>query len=237
MSRSTSTNVLADPAIQRRTQRLLALQKEERQTREQLGRIVAEIGAELIAVKDALDQTADKSAWLRWLKEHVHYSVATAENYMRVARFAKKIVNAYDFVDLDPTVLYRIAALPDEIAATLTPDALLTDPRTGRQTALSQMSARSLDRALDALEGKTVAQEPKPASVDVLLSGETREDVAADAQRIMGLLSDQLAEIRKRKGTLTGDSKERVLEAIERLRGIVLKWPAWATPATKKPAR
>jgi len=124
--------------------------------------------------------------------------------------------------------------LPDAIAATLTPDTLLADPRTGRQTALSQISARSLDRALDALEGKTAPQKPKPASVDVVLSGETREDVAADAQRIMGRLSDQLVEIRKRKGTLTGDSKQRVLEAIDRLRGIVLKWPAWATPATKK---
>ena len=234
MSKSASTNVLADPGIQRHTQRILALQKEERQTREQLGRIVAEIGAELLAAKEALDKLSDKTAWLRWLKNHVHYSVATAENYMRVARFAEKFVSAYEFFDLDPTVLYRLAALPDEIAATLTPDTLLTDPRTGRQTALSQMSAGSLDRALDALEGKTAPQKPKPASVDVMLSGETRDDVAADAQRIMGLLGDQLAEIRKRKGSLTGDSKQRVLDAIERLRGIVLKWPAWATPATKK---
>ena len=90
MSKLTSMNVLADPEIQRHTQRILALQKEERQTRERLGRIVAEIGAELIAAKAALDKTTDKTAWLRWLKDRVHYSVATAENYMRVARFAKK---------------------------------------------------------------------------------------------------------------------------------------------------
>ncbi len=234
MSKSTTTNVLADPEIQRHTQRILALQKEEQQTREQLGRIVAEIGAELIAAKAALDKTPDKAAWLRWLKNHVHYSADTAQNYMRVARFAEKNGSASVFFGLEPTVLYRLAALPDERAATLMPDTLLTDPLTGRQTALSQMSVRSLDRALDALEGKTAPQKPKPASVDVVLSGETREDVATDAQRIMGQLSDQLAVIRKRKGTLTGDSKQRVLEAIERLRGIVLKWPAWATPATKK---
>ena len=234
MSKSTSTNVLADPEIQRHTQRVLALQKEERQARERLGRIVAEIGAELIAAKEALDKLSDKTAWLRWLKDHVHYSADTAQNYMRFARFAEKNRSASVFFGLDPTVLYRLAALPDELAAGLTPDTLLTDPQTGRQTALSQMSARALDRALDALEGKTAPKKPKPASVDVMLSGETREDVAADAQRIMGRLSDQLAEIRQRKGTLTGDSKQRVLEAIERLRGIVLKWPAWATPATKK---
>ena len=136
---------------------------------------------------------------------------------------------------MEPTVLYRIAALPDPIAATLTPDTLLTDPRTGRQTALREMSTRSLDRALDALEGKTAPEKPKPTSVDVMISGDTREEVAADAQRIMGLLSGQLAEIRRRKGSLTGDSKQRVLEAIERLRRIVLKWPAWATPTAKKP--
>ena len=155
MKKSKSADVLADPEIQRHTERILALQKEERQTRREMGRIAAEIGSELIAAKEALDKTPDKTAWQRWLKGHVHYSVATAENYMRVARFAKKIVSAYDFFDLDPTVLYRVAALPDELAATLTPDTPLTDPRTGRQVPLKDMSARSLDRALDALEGKT----------------------------------------------------------------------------------
>ena len=90
----------------------------------------------------------------------MHYSADTAQNYMRVARFVGKNRSASVFLGLDPTVLYRLAALPDEKAATLTPDTLLTDPRTGRQTALSQMSTRSLDRA----------------------------------QRIMGLLADQLAE-------------------------------------------
>ena len=235
MSKSTSTNVLADPEIQRHTARILALQEEERQTRMKLGSVIAAIGAELIAVKEALDKLSDKTAWLRWLKNHVHYSVATAENYMRVARYTKKIVNVYDFIDLDPSVLYRISALPDDIAATLTPDTLLTDSRTGRQVPLKDMSARTLDRALDALEGKTASKKQKPVSTDVVLSGETREAFASDTQRVMGLLSNQLVEIRKRKGSLTGDSKQRVLEAIERLRGIVLKWPAWATPTAKKP--
>jgi hypothetical protein len=234
MSKSKSIDVLTDPEIQRHTQRILELQKEERQAREEMGRIVAGIGAELIAVKEALDKTPDRTAWQRWLKGHVHYSLKTAQNYMSVARFAGKSENVFVFSGLDPTALYRLAALPDEKAATLTPDTLLTDPRTGRQAALSQMSARSLDRALDVLEGKSAPQTPKPASVGVVLAGVTREDAAADAQRIMGLLADQLADIRKRKGSLTGASKQRVLESIEHLRGIVLKWPAWATPATRK---
>ena len=234
MKKSKSADVLADPEIQRHTERIRALREEERQTREELGRIVAEIGNELIAAKEALDKLSDKTAWLRWLKDRVHYSVATAENYMRVARFAKKIVNAYEFFDLDPTVLYRLAALPDEVVATLTPDTPLTDPRTGRQVPLKDMSARSLDRALDALEGKMPPEKPKPPSRDMTLTGKTREEFAADALRIMGRLSGQMTEIRGRKGSLTGDSKQRVLAAIESLRRIVLKWPAWAIPGTKK---
>ena len=132
MKKSKSADVLADPEIQRHTERILALREEERQTREKLGSIIAAIGAELLAVKEALDRLSDKTAWLRWLKDHVHYSADTAQRYMRVARFSQKNRNAAVFFGLDPTVLYRLAALPDEIAATLTPDTLLTDPRTGR---------------------------------------------------------------------------------------------------------
>ena len=50
----------------------------------------------------------------------------------------------------------------------------------------------------------------------------------------MELLVGRLPDIRGRKGRLTGGSKQRVLAAIERLRSTVLKWPAWATPTTKK---
>ena len=60
------------------------------------------------------------------------------------------------------------------------------------------------------------------------------EEFAADTLRIMGRLSDQMTEIRGRKGALTGGSKQRVLAAIESLRRIVLKWPAWATPSARK---
>jgi hypothetical protein len=234
MSASKTTNLLSDPEIRRHTERILALREEERQTREKLGGIIAAIGAELIAVKAALDKLSGKTAWLRWLKGHVHYSVKTAERYMLVARFSKKFDSAVEFFDLDPTVLYRIAALPDAIAATLTPDTPLTDPKTGRQTPLKDMSTRELDRALDALEGKAAPTQPKAPPGDVTLTGTTREEFAADSLRIMGRLSEQMTDIRGRKGALTGDSKQRVLAAIESLRRIVLKWPAWATPSDQK---
>ena len=131
-------------------------------------------------------------------------------------------------------MLYRLAALPEEIAATLTPDTLLTDPRTGRQVPLKDLSTRALDRALDALEGKPDPDKPKPASVDVTFRGATREEYAADVLKAIDLLAGRLTDIRGRKGRLTGDSKQDVLAAIERLRRTVLKWPAWATPAVAK---
>ncbi len=181
-----------------------------------------------------LDRTPAKTAWLRWLKTHVHYSARTAQHYMSVARFAKKTKALSFFLALDPTVLYRVAALPDETAAALTPDTRLSDPRTGRPTPLTDMSTREWDRALDALEGKTPPDKPKPPSVDVTFRGATREEYAAEVRKAMDLLAGRLADIRGRKGRLTGDSKQNVLAAIERVRRTVLKWPAWATPATKK---
>jgi hypothetical protein len=153
MNKLKLADVLADPELQGHTERILALQEEERQARRKLGSIIAAIGAELIAVKEALDRLSDKTAWLRWLKEHVHYSADTAQNYMRVARFAEKNRSASVFFDLDPTVLYRLAALPDELAATLTPDNLLTDPRTGRQVP-GRSQVRS-PRALSSMAERT----------------------------------------------------------------------------------
>ena len=95
--KSKPADVLADPEIQRHTERILALREEERQTRERLGSLIASIGAELIAVKEALDRLSDKTAWLRWLKDHVHYSADTAQRYMRVARLSQKNRNVAVF--------------------------------------------------------------------------------------------------------------------------------------------
>ena len=116
------------------------------------------------------------------------------------------------------------------------PDSALNWLRTGEQIPLKEMSARELDRALDALEGKGKRdpKKPTPLSGDLVLAGATREEAAADARRLIGLLGNQMADIRKRKGALTGASKQQVLEAVEHLRGIVLKWPAWAKPVDKK---
>jgi len=54
------------------------------------GEIVAAIGAELIAVKAALDRLSGKTAWQRWLKDHVHYSLETAQNECGTVRRKKR---------------------------------------------------------------------------------------------------------------------------------------------------
>ncbi len=52
-----------------------------------------------------------------------------------------------------------------------------------------------------------------------------------NAQREGG--REQITGIRGRKGALAGDSKQRVLAVIEKLRRMVLQWPAWAKPGGK----
>ena len=112
MSKQKSTDVLADPEIQGHTERILALQEEERQTRTKLGSLIAAIGAELIAVKEALDKLSDKTAWLRWLKNHVHYSADTAQNYMRVARLPKNSAALRNFSRWIPPLYLALPRCP-----------------------------------------------------------------------------------------------------------------------------
>jgi hypothetical protein len=51
----------------------------------------------------------------------MHYAAKMAQNYMAGARLGERR-KRFRFSTLEPTVLYRIAALPDEIAAALAPD-------------------------------------------------------------------------------------------------------------------
>ena len=54
---------------------------------------------------------------------------------MRVARFAEKFVSAYDFFDLEPTVLYRLAAL-DGLLHTVTGRGQTPEDVIGNRTAI-----------------------------------------------------------------------------------------------------
>lgn len=150
-------DVLNDPVILRNTKEILAFQTElenvANRAAQELGTIIANIGDRLIAVKKALDNTTDKTAWVRWLKKHIRYTRQTATNYMRVARMRKILENAFSkFLEIKMRCLYSISSLPDKLLKKLTPDTLLWDPDTEKEKPLKDMNKEELDRALGYLQ-------------------------------------------------------------------------------------
>ncbi len=221
----TARDVLDTPEVQRRTRRVLALKEKERGAQARLADIVADIGDELAATKAALDRTADKTAWLRWLKDHVQFVVQSADNYMRVSGLRKKLPSAFKkFARLGSTALYLIAALPDALIAKLAADPRLPSPETGELTPLDKMSSRDLTLALEILRGRRKGAKPaKPASG-------TRDVRAREAiDRGRALLADIQA-VNAGGGQLASASKREMLSMLEDLREAVLRWKAWVTP-------
>jgi hypothetical protein len=220
-----SKDVLDTPEIQRHTRRVLALKEKERGAQARLADVVADIGDELAATKAALDRSADKTAWLRWLRDHVQFVAQSAENYMRVSGLRGKFKSAFEkFARLGPTALYLIAALPDALIQKLAADPRLPSPETGALTPLDQMSSRDLMRALEILRGRRKGTKPaKPAAG-------TRDVRAREAiDRGRALLADIQA-VNAGSGQLASASKREMLGVIEELREAVLRWKAWVTP-------
>jgi hypothetical protein len=222
---SAAKDVLDTPEIRRHTRRLLALKEKERGAQARLADIVADIGDELAATKAALDRTADKTAWLRWLRDHVQFVAKSAQNYMRVSLLRKINESAFaKFGRLGPTALYLIAELPDALIAKLAADPRLPSPETGELTPLDKMSSRDLTLALEILRGRRKGAKPaKPASG-------TRDVRAREAiDRGRALLADIQA-VNAGGGQLESASKRGMLGMIEELREAVLRWKAWVTP-------
>jgi hypothetical protein len=222
---SAAKDVLDTPAIRLHTRRLLALKEKERTAQARLADVVADIGDELVATKAALDRTSDKTAWLRWLRDHVQFVAKSAQNYMRVSRLRKINESAFaKFARLCPTALYLIAALPDALIAKLAADPRLPSPETGELTPLDKMSSRDLTLALEILRGRRKGAKPaKPAEG-------TRDVRAREAiDRGRALLADIQA-VNGGGGQLASASKRDMLGLIEELREAVLRWKAWVTP-------
>lgn len=222
---SAARDVLDTPEIRRRTRRLLALKEKERGAQARLADVVADIGDELVATKAALDRSADKTAWLRWLRDHARFAVQSAENYMRVSRLRKKITSAFEkFARLGPTALYLIAALPGALIEKLAADPRLPSPETGELTPLDQMSSRDLTLALEILRGRRKGAKPsKPA----MGTRDVRAREALDRGR--ALLADIQA-VNAGGGQLASASKRDMLGLVEELREAALRWKAWVTP-------
>jgi hypothetical protein len=225
---SSAKDVLDTPAIRRHTERLLGLKERERSAQARLADVVADIGDELVATKAALDRTADKTAWLRWLRDHAQFAAQSAENYMRVSRLREKIKSAFEkFARLGPTALYLIAALPGALVAKLAADPRLPSPETGEFVPLDRMSSRDLTLALEVLRGRRKGRKPtEPAKP----AGGTRDVRAREAiDRGRALLTDIQA-VNGGGGQLASASKRDMLDLIEDLREAVLRWKAWVTP-------
>lgn len=154
----TRGDVLNNRWIVQKKNRILAngrrIEKLAAEVAQKLGKLIADNGDYLIAVKEALDRATppDKTAWQRWLKDHIQYSQVTARRYMRLARLRKKTFNVERFFVLDISCLYSVISLPDHMIEKLMPDSPLKDPRTGQVKPLVQMSAREAIRALRYLE-------------------------------------------------------------------------------------
>lgn len=220
------SDVLDTPEIRRRTQRVLALKEQARQAEAGLASLLADLGDELIATKAALDKTSDKTAWMRWLSGNVKFTVFTADNYMRIARLRKKIVNRFTiFSRLPLGALYEIAALPERLLHRLVIDPRLPSPKTGELTPLGDMDERDLKKALQTFKGRRLPRRPKgPASG-------TREDLARATMASLRDVMSAMLTVRQGSGKLTPDTKRAMLDEIDQARVIALHWPASAPDA------
>lgn len=228
---------LLSPSIERRTKRILALQEKGKVKMREMANIIADIGDELIAVKEELDRGRDKTAWLRWLGDHVHYTPRTAQNYIKMADFRTKNTKTFShFSGMNPSCLYRVSCLPAKCRKDLTPETKLTDPKTGEAKPLKKMSARQLDRALNKLQGKKPVEEPSPPSGKLpdietgrsVPSGSDRESFAVSVRSAILKLVEEAGRMRSLGGKLQGESKRSAISATETLREALLRWPAWA---------
>ncbi len=190
MKKRANGDVLSDPFVVRHTKVVLDCKKREKEilkeATDKLVRNAVRMGKSLIAVKNFLDTKREtRETWLQWLKKNFDYSEDTAQNYMRVARLASEKPKRFGFlVKLHITCLYRIASLPDEILDRLTPDTLLTDPKTGEQKPLKDMAGRPLDRALDALQGRYGVRTAKSMSQRLRAIEEETGEISTQSEKI-----------------------------------------------------
>lgn len=220
-------DVLDSLLVIRHTKIILGAKKEEERIKEKAGReltrVAVKIGKSLIAVKEFLDTTTDKEAWLRWLRSHIQYSRHTAERYMRLARFAAKKSSAALFTSTKLSSLYHISSRPDEIVGKLAPDTFLTDPKTGKQKPLMEMSERALDRALDALEGRYGILTPKAMLQRLEAIDQKVEEISTQSQKLPATkwenFKREIAEklgLGSTDGKITAKTKEEFAEQFNR---------------------
>lgn len=146
-------NILQSARIVAATERVNKLKADYDDLQHQLGDVAAQIGKELLQVREYLQANDDAGAWGRWLKQHVHYTRKTAEKYIRIWDLKKRLGRQFSkFVSIGVECLSRLSVMPDDWLSTLTPNTTLTDPKTNETKPIIDMSSRELDRALDAVQ-------------------------------------------------------------------------------------
>lgn len=154
----TLVDALKLPEMVAHARKLRKLLARERKAKGNLANIVADIGDALVRAQEDLKRAGKWGAWGRWLKTlRQDFTPRTAYNYMAVAKLRRDFGKRFHQLShMDPSKLYRIAALPHKIFQRLRPSNVLYVPLTRKRKRVRDMSALELDSALDRLEGRGV---------------------------------------------------------------------------------
>lgn len=111
----------------------------------------ADIGDRCIEMKKRLKRTH----FGIWCAAEITPDQQRIAEYINLGKWRARNFRTFGiFSHFEPCRLDRVAALPPEIADTLTPDTVLPVPGTDLRLPLELMGYRKLDAALDALEGR-----------------------------------------------------------------------------------
>ncbi len=225
-------NIVADvknrygTAVANSTERFLSLRREMGQC--VLKHLVA-MGRELIAVKKKLPH----GKWMNWVRDDLGTNVKMAERTVDVTQaYDSNSTSMSNFESLDATRLYRLARVRPEKLRQLSPDTPLPIEPGGAPKPLPRMTAREFDAALDLYEGRRHHRPVKPSVPGIplpALDPGNREVYAGSFIAAIEFLIAEAPRIRALRGKLSAGRKEETEAAVENLRKVILRWPAWAT--------
>ena len=249
-----------DPTLTTQTEQFFSLRHLERENAQALAVAMAEVGAQLIEIKEAL--AARRLPWGAWIDAQAArakseglkpLSARTARDYMALARFRAAIGRRFPrFFDLEPSCLYPVLTLPDADLKKLDEEGVDGKP-------LESVGSRQMRKAASALRAARSPKKPKPAPTRAELLQKALAAVQAlgslsDAERraVAGAVVDpapperraiaaideacgQARMIANAARPVAAEVRITAKEAVERLALAVVLWPE-VTPARAVPA-
>lgn len=199
------------------TREVRTLKHREKGANRRINTIRADIGDRCLKMKNTLKH----GDFSRWYKANVHRDQQRVNEYMSAARFRSENHRTFGaFADFDPCKMTRIAAVPPEKLATLTPDTVLPVPGTKLSLALGEMGYRKLDAALDAWQGNSAnyhSEEKRLEACVALLEDARIQDAAAFARVLDRIRA--LADCAEHD-PLPKTRDERAQQVVDRLRAL-----------------